>query len=276
MRVAFIRGRRETVYIRKTWKAGRTVEVKKTYSARYGRKIPRGENVGTTGKAQESVNYRNAIAELRRTLNANFQPGDWHAVFTYPNDKPPTATQAYRDKGVFMRRLRKLYRDMGMELKYVHICEYQHKRIHHHMVIPNLPEGMAPVKRLWKELLAETYYTEEERERGEPLHLRFPWSPLDDSGQYGELAEYLIKETNKSRNDPTAICKRRYSQSRNLIHPKPVVEIIDAKQWRKEAAQRKGFYIDKNASFEGISEENGLPVQETIYVAISRVVRKRC
>lgn len=263
------------MYIRRTWRAGRTVEVKKTYSARYGRKIPRGNNIGTTSTAQEEVNRRNAIAELRRTLNANYKPGDWHAIFTYPNDKPPTPTQAYRDMDKFLRWLRQLYKEHGVELKYVQPTEYKHKRIHHHMVIPNLPGGMEPVKRLWKRLLAETYYTEEERERGEPLHLRFPWSPLDDSGQYGELAEYLIKETDKSRNDPGAICKRRYRQSRNLIHPKPVVEIIDAKQWRKEAAQRKGYYIDKNASFEGVSEENGLPVQETIYVEICRRVRMR-
>ncbi len=263
------------MYIRKTWKAGRTVEVKKTYSARYGKKIPRGGNIGTTSEAQEAVNRRNAIAELRRTLNANFNPGDWHAIFTYPNSKPPTPGQAYRDMDKFLRWLRQLYKEHGVELKYVQPTEYKHKRIHHHMVIPNLPGGMEPVKRLWKRLLAETYYTEEERERGEPLHLRFPWSPLDDSGQYGELAEYLIKETDKSRNDTGAICKRRYRQSRNLIHPKPVVEIIDAKQWRKEAAQRKGYYIDKNASFEGVSEENGLPVQETIYVAICRRVRMR-
>lgn len=267
---------RGSVYIRKTWKAGRTVEVKKTYSARYGKKIPRSENVGVTSKAQEEVNRRNAVAEMRRTLNANFKPGDWHAIYTYPNDKPPTPTQAYRDMDKFLRRLRVLYKKFGVELKYVQPTEYKHKRIHHHMVMPNLPGGMEPVKRLWKQLLAETYYTPEEQAMGYPLHLRFPWSPLDDSGQYGELAEYLIKETDRSRNDPDAICKRRYRQSRNLIHPKPVVEIIDAKQWKKEAPQRKGYYIDKNASFEGISEENGLPVQEVIYVAIGYVERLRC
>ena len=264
------------MYIRKTWKAGRTVEVKKTYSARYGKKIPRGENIKQTSDAQETVNRRMAVAELRRTINANFGPGDWHAVFTYPNAKPPTPKQAYRDMDVFLRRLRQLYKKEGAELKYIQPTEYKHKRIHHHMVMPNLIGGMEPVKRLWKQLIAETYYTPEEQERGEPLHLRFPWSPLDDSGQYGELAEYLIKETDKSRNDPDAICKRRYRQSRNLIHPKPVVEIIDAKQWRKEAAQRKGYYIDKEASFEGINEENGLPMQETIYVAIMPLQRMRC
>lgn len=264
------------MYIRKTWKAGRTVEVKKTYSARYGKKIPRGDNIGHTSKAQEEVNRRLAVAELRRILNENFKPGDWHAIFTYPNAKPPTPTQADRDMDVFIRRLRPLYRAEGVELKYVQPTEYKHKRIHHHMVIPNLPGGMETVRRLWKQLIAETYYTAAERERGEPLYLRFPWSPLDDSGQYGELAEYLIKETDKSRNDPDAIRKRRYRASRNLIHPKPVVEIIDAKTWKKEAPERRGYYIDKNASFEGISEENGLPMQETIYVAVLPMKRMRC
>lgn len=265
------------MYIRRTWRAGRTVEVKKTYSARYGRKLPRGENIRKTTPNQEIVNQRAAVAELRRIINANFGPGDWHAIFTYPKSGPaPTPQQAKRDIDLFLRRLRKLYPEYDGVLKYVETTEYKKKRIHHHTVIPNLPGGMKPVKREWKRLLAETYYTEEERERGEPLHLRFPWSELDDSGQYGKLAEYLIKETNQSRNDPDAVCKRRYRQSRNLIHPKPVVEIIGATKWRKEAAQRKGFYIDKNASFEGISEKNGLPVQETIYVEIARVARMRC
>ena len=155
------------------------------------------------------------------------------------------------------------------------MTEYKHKRIHHHLVIPDLPGGMGPVKALWKTLLAENFYTAEERDRGEPLHLRFPWSPLDDSGQYGELAEYLIKETQKSRRDPDAFSKRRYTGSRNLVHPKPVVEIIDAKQWKKDAAERKGYYIDKNASYNGFSALTGIPVQETIYVKVAPVIRMR-
>ena len=264
------------MYIRKTWKAGKTVEVKKTFSARYGKSGSRGETIRHTSDAQEAVNRRNAIGELRRTLNANFSPGDWHAMLTYPQAIPPTPEQAKRDMNLFLRKLRAHYRKQGRELKYVQATEYKRKRIHHHIVLPSLVCGIAPVKGIWKDLLAETYYTPEERERGEPLYIRFRVSILDDSGQYGKLAEYLIKETDKSRNDPDAICKRRYRQSRNLIHPKPMVEIIDAKRWREEAAQRKGYYIDKKASVDYISEDTGIPVQETVYVKVSRAVRKRC
>ncbi len=266
------------MYLRKTWRAGRTVEVKKTYSARYGKKIPRGERIKDTTEAQMKVNLEKAAAELRRILNANYVPGDWHAVFTYPMSRPPTEEEAARDRERFLRWLRKLYRDHGSELKYVVVTEYKHKRIHHHMVL-NALEDMKAVKALWKQYLAETYYTPEERERGEPLHLRFPWSQLDDSGQYGALAEYLIKETEKTHRESGTVHKRRYSCSRNLTHPKPVVEVISAKQWRKEAPERRGYYIDKNASYNGVSEVTGIPVQETVYVEVRRIPiqpRRRC
>lgn len=267
------------MYLRKTWRAGRTVEVKKTYSARYGKKIARGNTIHESSEAQMKVNRDKAVAELRRILNANFHPGDWHAVFTYPMARVPTEEEAARDRERFLRKLRDLYREKGSELKRVAVTEYESKRIHHHLVINDLPSGMKSVKRLWKSLLAETYYTPEERERGEPLHLRFPWSPLDDSGQYGKLAEYLIKETEKTHRKAGAVHKWRYSCSRNLVRPKPVIEVISAKQWKKEPPERRGYYIDKTASYNGCSEVTGIPVQETVYVEVQKIPikpRMRC
>lgn len=263
------------MYLRKTWKAGRTVEVKKTFSARYGKKLPRAGNVLETSKAQEKVNRQKAIDELRRIINANFAPGDWHAVFTYPQDVPPAQAQAKETWQIFLRKLRALYKKHNAELRYVHVTEYHNKRIHHHAVLPNLQGNMLPVKRLWKEILSERFYTKEERERGEPIHLRFPWSPLDDSGQYGALAEYLIKETERTRKTPDAFSKRRYCCSRNIVHPKPVVELITAKEWRKDPPDRSGHYIDKRESFNGVSDENGMAMQVTIYVKVSRAVKMR-
>ncbi len=251
------------------------MEVKKTYSARFGKKIPRSSNILETSKAQEAVNRQNAIDELRRILNENFKPGDWHAIFTYPQEVPPTKQQAKHALQVFLRKLRGGYRSQGVELRYIHVTEYESKRIHHHFVLPNLPGGMRPVKRLWKSVVAEFFYTKEERESGEPLHLRFPWSSLDDSGQYGALAEYLIKETERTRKTPDAFSKRRYCCSKNIVHPKPKIELISAKEWRKEPPQRKGHYIDKRESFNGASEQNGVPMQVTIYVKVAKAVRMR-
>ncbi len=261
------------MYIKKTWKAGRTVEVKKTYSARFGKKLPRAGNVLSTSAAQEAVNRQAAVDELRRILNENFHPGDWHAVFTYPQKEPPTKTQAKTVLQIFLRKMRRLYRDAGVELRYVTVTEYERKRIHHHMVLPNMPDEMRAVKRLWKTVLQEQFYSKEERERGEPLHLRFPWSQLDDSGQYGALAEYLIKETERTRKTENAFSKRRYCCSKNIVHPQPTVEIISAKEWKKDPPPRKGYYIDKNESFDIISEKNGMPMQVSVYV---KVMHRRC
>lgn len=262
------------MYYKKVWKAGRTIEVSKVYSARRGRNIPRSKNIGTTRDAQEAVNRRNAIAGLRRILNANFKPGDWHCIFSYPMPIAPDESHAKRDMDLFIRRLRPLYKKHGQELKYVAVME-KAKRIHHHMVLPDLPEGMKEVKALWRQLVAENYYTPEEREMGEPQHLRFPWSSLDESGQYGALAEYLLKESDKTRRESAAAPRHRYRASRNLERPQPTVYEISAHEWRKEPPERKGYYVDKSASFNGVNEETGLPMQHTIYVAIARKVRPR-
>lgn len=263
------------MYWRKTWVAGRTVEVRKTFSKRAGIKVPRGDNIKQTTEAQEEVNRQLAIGELRRILNANFGPGDWHASFTYPQKKPPGEAESMEDVEKLMRRLRKIYRDAGMELKAVRV-EERNKRPHHHLVIPNLPGGMAPVKEAWKTILREKYYAPEERERGEPKHLIWRWSQLDDSGQYGALAEYLIKETDKAHRERGT---KRYSCTRNLIHPKPKIEKISAKAWREEPPERRGYYIDRDASTGAgiVSEVTGEPMQFTVYVLLPQVnERQNC
>ena len=150
------------MYLKKTWRAGATIEVKKTYSARYGKKMARGDNIAETTDAQKRVNMKNAIDELRRILNANFQPGDWHAIFNYPMKRAPSVEEAIRDRDRLLREMRRIYREHGVELKRVSTLEIG-GRPHHHMVINALPGGMAPVKKAWRRILADTYYTEEER-----------------------------------------------------------------------------------------------------------------
>lgn len=252
------------MYIKKTWVCGNVIEVKKTYSARFGRRIPRGTNEKETPEKMEKVNLRNAIAELRRVLNANFKPGDWHLQFTYPQKMPPTREQAKEDREKLIRRLRELYGDSGLELKAVKVTEWEGKRIHHHIVMNAEKGKLNKVKKEWRKIIKEKYYTEEERKKGEPLHLIIRLSILDDSGQYGKLASYLLKETKKSAGKGC----RRWTGTRNLIRPKPEIEIIGAKSFRKDFPERKGFYVDKEESYSGVSELTGIPVQEIIYVRL--------
>lgn len=262
------------MYWKKTWIAGSTVEVKKTFSRRAGIKVKRGDNIKSTTEAQEKVNRQTTLDELRRIINANFKPGDWHAVFTYPQENPPGEEESMEDVEKLMRKMRKIYRDEGMEFKAIRV-EERTKRPHHHMVIQNLQRGMEPVKEAWKQILKEKYYTQDEQARGEPQHLIWRWVPLDDSGQYGKLAEYLIKETDKAHRERGT---KRYSCTRNLIHPKPKVEKISAKAWREEPPKREGYYIDKNVStIAGIeSEVTGELIQFTVYVLLPVNKRQNC
>lgn len=132
--------------------------------------------------------------QARRILSERFHPGDWHMVFTYPSGVSPTRSQAEETWQMFLGELQTMYQQDGTELCIVHATGYGQKRIHHHAVLTKHPHGMSAVKRLWEKIIAARFYTAEERERGEPLQLYFPWSQLDDSGQYGVLAEYLIRE----------------------------------------------------------------------------------
>ena len=68
-------------YIIEVVQAGRTVEVMKYYSSRYGKKgIKRGERKALTKEEQIKVNKRAAEKKLRRLINENFQEGDTHLV----------------------------------------------------------------------------------------------------------------------------------------------------------------------------------------------------
>lgn len=59
-------------YIQHTWYAGDTVEIHKTYSARYGKKIARGPNRNKTTEDVKKYNAELAERELRMLLNPGY------------------------------------------------------------------------------------------------------------------------------------------------------------------------------------------------------------
>ena len=233
------------MYLIKTYEAGNTLEIYKTYSARYGKRIPRGKNKGHTPPDVMKVNDRNAADELRRVLNANFHPGDAHLVLTHEGE-PPEQMEARAAREQFIRRCRALYRQAGLEFKYVAVTEYLHTRIHHHIIVPKA--DLQKIIALWDGIVRV--------------------SILDKSGQYGALAAYLIKETSKTMRDPDSVNKRRWTGSRNLIHPQPKVETVKANAWRAEPAARKGYILDRDSIQNGVSAVTGMPMQFYRLIAI--------
>ena len=69
---------------------------------------------------------------------------------------------------------------------------------------------------------------------------------LDDTGNYKKLAEYLIKETEKTFRLEDSVAKQRYSPSRNLYRPIAKREFVSEKELFDDPKPLKGYYIPKD------------------------------
>ena len=166
-------------YFKTTIKAGATVEVCKSYTKRVGVKGVR-ERRKATPEEMEKVNQMNAERVLRLKINANFKEDDLFITLTYRRTEKPTPKEAKGNIKKFLKELRKKYKELGVELKYINVTEYKNKSIHHHILINHIEgcDTSKMVRTLWK--------------FGRP-----DFKYLDHTGQYKDLAAYLIKETSK-------------------------------------------------------------------------------
>lgn len=236
-------------YIIKEYHAGNTIEIQKTYSARYGRKLPRSPNKNPTPDEVKKNNEKLAEMKLRLLLNENFHAGDLFLTLTYENIPDTQCAKKCLEK--FIRNLRAKYKAEGLELRYVCVTEYKNARIHHHMVVNSLDPRK--IQDLW-------IYG---RVRSESLY----------GCDFAELAAYLIKETKKTFKAPDSPSRKRWNQSKNLIIPKPIVKVVKAKEWHKKPKARKG-YIIKTDSIVNDVNMFGIPFQFYRMIAISSVKRQ--
>ena len=244
-------------YVKVTYIAGNTVEVHKHFTARYGKKCLRGMALNPTPESQLAVNLRHAEAKLRRLINTNFGVGDWHLVLGYNRKYLHTPEEAKADKEKFLRAYRAWCKKEGTEPRYITVTEYLNKRIHHHLVI-----GSIPLKVLYE---------------------MWPWgrphiTPLDSSGNYAQLASYLIKETDKTFREKGATQRKRWTQSKGLAKPTEIREVIPADGWSKNPKAIKGYYLQKDSLHSGVHEVSGFAWQSYIMVKLApkaKAVRKR-
>lgn len=247
-------------YFKTVIEAGKTIEVHKGYSKRLGDHKPRGGKEKPTAEEMEKVNQKNAEARLRRLINANFEGGDFHLVLTYKKDLRPDPAGAKERVTKFIRQLRNEYKKVGADLKYIHVTEYAGKAIHHHLIINDIDN-----KNVSKMIRNQWEY-------GNPK-----FTPLDNSGQYQKLAEYLIKETSKTYKEHDGGHLQRYSCSRNLIKPVAKTTIIKkATKWAENPKPKKGYYIDKDSIENGVNLWNGRPFQRYTMIKLDYGGGGRC
>lgn len=230
-------------YVERVTKAGNTIEIERYFTSRYKKKgISRGDKVKPTKEEQEKVNTRQAERKLRILINANYGYGDYHLVLDYIRRKGEpdrTPEQMRQDIDIFLRECRKEYRKAGLEFKYIHVMEIGKKGARHHHLVVN---------KIDTEILQRCWYKAYEG------HNRVKVFPLDDSGNYAELANYLIKYTGTHKKGTDgALQGKRWNCSKNLVRPEPEYHIIsDREYFKKEPKAIKGYYVDKNSVSTGV------------------------
>lgn len=200
-----------------------------------------------TPEAVRKNNDRLAVKNLTADLNANFGEGDLHVTLTY--DHVPELAQAKKDREKILRDLRRELKKQGVVLKYIAVTEYKNKRPHHHLVLNT--SDLDLINRLWGKGWAHS-------------------TPLDDSGNYYKLAEYLIKETTKTFREEGSLHKRRYSCSRNIIHPAAKRQEVDLKKLEADPVPISGYYIPKDCERRFEHPVTGLEHLEYIEVALDK------
>ncbi|SDZ88395.1 hypothetical protein SAMN02745687_00938 [Lachnospiraceae bacterium NK3A20] len=230
------------MYVQETIHAGKTLEIRRYFTARYGKRIPRGEIKGKTSEAVARQNAKRQERELRWLLNENFQDGT-DALVTLSWGKgttpPETSEEMKKEVQKFFRRLRKKYRENGKELKYVYTMEIGPKGSRHIHVVLNEADNFE----LWT-----TW-------QGGVVDVQ----PLNSNGQYAKIASYFAKYSQKTEKTEGKKLGRRYNPSLNLRKPKITKKIIKAVRFCKEPKERKGYFIDKELSSSGVNEFTGLP-----------------
>lgn len=226
------------------------VEIHKHYTGRYGAPgMPREKKRKRTPEDVARQNYWRKCRELRQTIELNFEADDFHVVLTCRKEDRPDQEEAVRTIREFRDRLRKEYKKQGWQLKYIITCETgQRGAVHWHMIINNMHSAETTTEKLIRKQWT----------RGRPY-----FSPLDDTGDYKTLAEYIIKETTRRMEEGKTIEKLSYMSSRNLIRPKDKTEAerIRSNRWRKDPKIPKGYYLVPESLVNGKNKYTGLPYQ---------------
>ena len=161
----------------------------------------------------------------------------------YSRYKRPLPEESKKQVTAFLRKLKKVYIQYGVELKYVKVTAFGSKgAIHHHLVI-NSGVPYKEITKLWG-------YSE-----------RTPdYKPLYVNGEYSALAYYLVNQSKIGLNIGQKINGKGFVGSRNLKKPELIkAQYVDKVCWKEPPKAKKGYIIDPDSIDAGVNELNGKP-----------------
>jgi len=236
--------------------AGGVIFQRKIEKRRRGKGETRMPKANPTPEAVKKLNFRNSVRTLLIKLLHNFMPGDYHLVCTY-RGLPPTKEEARDNIRGMKRRMRTKYKANGEIFKWIETTEYKNKRIHHHLVV-NAGISISDIQAMWEEYGS--------------VHVRV----LRKDRDWRKLAEYLVKETQRTFRDPDAYGRHRYTCSRNLTMPEVFETSIPYSELGEEPKPLPGYYIDRDSIYCGQNPITEREYMEYIMLPINPYkVRKR-
>lgn len=170
--------------------------------------------------AQQKLNVWNRQKKIVRYVNANFRAGDYWGTLTYDDEHlPKDEKQARRDIVNYLRRIKRKYEKLGIELKYIYTIGGE--RYHHHIILSGGVDR-TELEKMWK--------------GGGRTQMRI--LQPDKLGLTG-VAMYIAKGKNM---------KMRWGHSQNLRYPVPTV--ADNKVSRRRAEGLANCEDEARAFFE--------------------------
>lgn len=246
------------MYQQKIIDIGNVIEVQKYINGRFGKKEQREKAKTYHATPEEQIRWQSkeAARKVWRLLRnpKNFKKGDLWVTLTYPAGSKPESEKVRKDMQNFLKRIRRRYAKEGKMCKYIFsVGRGKRGSVHIHMVLSKIDSEI--IEREWEKVV----------NGGEWVHVHT--EHLDKSQNWQKLAEYIIKNGEETFLSDNPIIKKRFSYSRNLEKKTVKAKTIHARAWKKDAPEKKGYYIDKNLSYSGINRY-GYPVQYTVYIKI--------
>lgn len=188
-------------FIRKRiWRCGQYAEAE--YYTVFQQPGKRRSKCRPTRECQQLINQRDSARKLKRIVQANFGENDLEIDLTYA--RPESIEGAVKDAQKYLRRIRKIYRDSGEEMRYVLVWERGVKsgRVHFHLIMNAGQLSRDRLEELWQHGHANS------------RRLR-----MDENG-LAALIEYVTKKSRKGQRRPG---ERRWTCSKNLVRPEPEI-----------------------------------------------------
>lgn len=209
-------------YVRHLWDCGESLEIEEKHTGRYG---ARGQKREKRKKASpEDIKRQNKWKrerDLRRLIKWNFGKYDYWMTITYRKGDRPAWEQMKKDVTDLIKKVRKRYRKLGKELKYIYRLQIGKRGGPHvHILVNRIQTENTGTDMIFTELWTKGH-----------INIR----SVNDTGGFADLAEYIAKPLEEW--EPEGV--KRYHPSRNLIRKEPKQKVIN----RRSLVDKYGHMI---------------------------------